>query len=210
MTRKKKTEADAAVASAPQAAPAPEAGPMVTVLKTATATKLSPRGDGALTYQLGRMDDTVLLRIHENESSGRFSKEWVTVEAVRRALAALPKGTTAFKGALALKAAWKGLSSCNSGFGAAILKAEGVFAWEPDKKGMMRLASPDALDAWERAVLALKVPKDAERVPLNPPRPVPHFAKRNVPADAPAPVEEVGQVEDAGAGDDPAADGDTE
>ena len=49
---------------------------MVTVLRTGTATKLSPRGNGQLTYQVGRMDDTVLLRISGNESSGRFSRAW--------------------------------------------------------------------------------------------------------------------------------------
>lgn len=152
----------------------------MTVLKTATAQKLSPRGDGPLTYQVGRMDDTVLLRIFGNESSGRFSKEWVALDAVRLSLAQIPKGVASFKGATALKSAWKGQSSCNSGFGAAILRAEDVFAVDddPKKKGLLRLASPDALDAWEQRILALDVSKDAERVPLNPPKPTPFFAKR--------------------------------
>jgi hypothetical protein len=58
---------------------------------------------------------------------------------------------------VALKTAWKGQSSCNSGFGAAILRGENVFASDedPKKKGMLKLASPDALDAWEKKVLAL-------------------------------------------------------
>ena len=126
------------------------------------------------------MDDTVLLRISGNESSGRFSKEWVTAEAIRKSLAQLPKGVKSFKGALALKTAWKGRSSCNSGFGAAILKAEGVFAADedPKKKGMLTLSAPDALDAWEKNVLAMKVPKDAEQVPLHPPKPKPFFSKK--------------------------------
>ncbi len=153
---------------------------MVTIIKTGTAAKLSPRGGGLLTYQIGRMGDTVLLRIHKNDSSGRFSAEWVSVEAVRKSLAQLPKGASSFKGAVALKTAWKGQSSCNSGFGAAILRGENVFASDedPKKKGMLKLASPDALDAWEKKVLALPVPKDAEQVLLNPPKAVPNFAKR--------------------------------
>ena len=183
---KKTEEAAPAAANAVTPTPAPEEA-MVTLLKTTNAPKLSPRGGGLLTYQVGRMGETVLLRIHKNDSSGRFSAEWVSVEAIRKSLAQLPKGATSFKGAVALKTAWKGQSSCNSGFGAAILRGENVFASDedPKKKGMLKLASPDALDAWEKRVLALPVPKDAERVPLHPPKPVPNFAKRT-PKPAPA------------------------
>lgn len=172
---------------------------MVTVLKTGTAAKLSPRGGGQLTYQVGRNGDDVLLRIHKNDSTGRFSAEWVGVPAIRASLAQLPKGQASFKGAVALKTAWKGQSSCNSGFGAAILKAEGVFAAEedPKKKGMLKLAKADALDAWEKAVLALPVPKNAERVPLTPPKAKPFFAKRAKSNEGGAP-DAVEQVEEPG------------
>lgn len=177
---KKKMTATKGDTQAESPAKAVESGPMVTVLKTANATKLSPRGDGQLTYQVGRVDDTVVLRISGNESSGRFSKEWVTAAAIRKSLAQLPKNAETFKGALALRTAWKGQSSCNSGFGAAILKAEGVFAAheDPKKKGMLKLSAPNALDAWEQAVLAMDIPKGAETVPLNPPKPEPFFKKK--------------------------------
>jgi hypothetical protein len=184
---------------------------MVTVLKTGTAAKLSPRGGGQLTYQVGRNGDDVLLRIHKNDSTGRFSAEWVGVPALRASLAQLPQAQINFKGAVALKSAWKGLSSCNSGFGAAILKAEGVFAAEddPKKKGMLRLTKPDALDAWEKGVLALPVPKNAERVPLLPPKPKPFFAKRQKPTegDGAEAVEQVDSVDETG---DATPDGDDE
>lgn len=164
------------------AKPKPESetppGEMVTIIKTGNAAKLSPRGDGALTFQVGRIDDTIHLRIFRNESAGRFSREWVAVEAIRSALAKLPKGQPLFKAAVGLKPAWKGRSSCNSGFGAAILKSEGVFVSDAEKKGMMRLAVADALDKWEQAMLALKVPKGAEQVPLFPPKPASNFSPR--------------------------------
>jgi hypothetical protein len=153
-------------------------GEMVTIIKTGFAAKLSPRGDGALTFQVGRIDDTIHLRIFHNESAGRFSREWVSVEAIRSALAKLPKGQSLFKAAVGLKPAWKGQSSCNSGFGAAILKSEGVFVSDAEKKGMMRLTEANALDKWEQSLLALKVPKDAEKVPLHPPKVVPNFGGR--------------------------------
>ena len=215
MARKKKDTQGAD--TAPETTTTTDPGePMVTILKTATAAKLSPRGGGELTYQVGRMDNTVLLRIHKNDSSGRFSNEWVGVESIRRSLAQLPKGVNSFKGAVALRSAWKGQSSCNSGFGAAILRAEKVFAPDPDpkKKGMLMLASPDALDQWEAAILALPVPKDAEQVLLHPPKAKPFFAKKKDDADAPdaeeaptsdavEPVDEVEPVdtEDEGTGE---------
>jgi hypothetical protein len=201
MARKKKDNhgADAAPETTTEEATAPN-DPMVTILNTATAPKLSPRGGGELTYQVGRMDNTVLLRIHKNDSSGRFSNEWVGVESIRRSLAQLPKGVTSFKGAVALKSAWKGQSSCNSGFGAAILRAEKVFAADPDpkKKGMLMLASPDALDQWEASVLALPVPKDAEQVLLNPPKAKPFFQKKkdDAAAEDASVSDDVGPVED--------------
>ncbi len=165
-TASQATEADASV------------GEMVTIIKTANAAKLSPRGDGELTYQVGRMGDAVLVRIQSNPSAGRFSREWVGVDAVRKALAELPKESPMFKGALALKSAWKGLSACNPGFGAAIFKAEGVFVANAEKKGLMSLASATVLDEWERAMLDIKVPKSAQQVPLNPPKTQPFFKKR--------------------------------
>lgn len=154
-------------------------GEMVTIIKTGNAAKLSPRGEGALSFQVGRIDNTIHLRIFHNESAGRFSREWVTVDAIRNALAKLPKGQSLFKAAVGLKPAWKGKSSCNSGFGAAILKSEGVFVSDAAKKGMMCLASADALDKWEQSMLALKVPKDAEKVLLHPPKAVPNFGGRD-------------------------------
>lgn len=156
--------------------PATEAEPsgeMVTIIKTGAAAKLSPRGDGQLSYQVGRIGEAVHFRIFHNESAGRFSKEWVAVGSIRKALANLPKNEPLFKPAIGLKPAWTGQSACNSGFGAAILKAEGVLVPDAEKNGMMRLASMDALDKWEQAMLALKVPKDAEKVPLHPPKLVP-------------------------------------
>jgi hypothetical protein len=169
--------------------------PIVTILKTAQATKLSPRGDETrrLTYRVGRMGDTILLQLFANTATGRFSKEWTGVKAIRNSLAQLPKGVQSFKGALALKSAMVGRSSCNSGFLACVLKAEGVFVADadPKKKGMLMLASPEAIDQWEASILVMPVPKDAEQVLLNPPKAKPFFQKKK---------------DDAAAGDAPVAD----
>lgn len=173
-------EADAA-ASLTKDAPTSAADPqntLVTIIKTGTAAKLSPRGDGQLTFQVGRVGDVVHVRIFHNESAGRFSKEWVSIGALRAALGKLPKNQPHFKAATGLRPAWKGQSACNSGFGAAILKSEAVLVPDVEKKGMLRLAAADALDKWEQAMLALKVPKGAEQLPLFPPKPIPNFSLR--------------------------------
>jgi len=205
MTKKKKAAADAAVnEETKQADTTPQEKksnePMVTVLKTGTASKLSPRGDGKLFYQVGRMGDIILLRISGNDSSGRFSKEWVCTQAIRESLNRLPN-LKAFKGAGALKSAWKGQSSCNSGFGAGILKAEGVFTPHPDPKmkGALMLSSPDALEAFEQKMLDLPIPKDAEKLLLNPPKTVPNFGKKKAAKDAPDADNDAEEVDDSDA-----------
>jgi len=172
--------------------------PMVAIIRTSTAPKLSPRGGGALTFQVGVMGNAVLLRIHKNDSSGRFSAEWINVDAIRRALAQLPKGQNSFKGAVAMTPAFKGRSSCNGGFLAAILRAEKVFAADPDpkKKGMLQLASDQALEKWVESVLKQPVPPAAEQVPLNPPKAKPFFAKKKDDAAAVEPVKEVEPADD--------------
>ena len=157
-------------------------GPTVTVIKTAQASKLSPRGDGLITYQIGRCDDALMVRISGNESSGRYSKEWVSVEKIRNALSKVSKAAESFKAALLLRAAWKGKSSCNGGFGAAILLGENLLIREdnPKKKSMLKLSSPDAIEVWEKKLLAEEVPNDAEIVPLHPPKPQPFFKKKDM------------------------------
>lgn len=153
------------------------------------------------------MGDTILVRISGNDSSGRFSKEWVCTQAIRESLMRLanPK---AFKGAVALKTAWKGQSSCNSGFGAAILKAEGVFTNHPDpkKKGMLMLSTPDALDVWEQKMLDLAIPKDAEMLLLHPPKPQPNFGKKKAAKDTPGADNDSDEVDSVDSGDDTDAD----
>lgn len=204
MARKKKdtVEAEAAATTTEDATAASE--PMVTILKTVATDKISPRGTGKLVYQVGKRDQTVYLRLFKNESSGRMSTEHVPISSIRRALSKVPKGEKLFKSSI-LAEAWVGRSSTNPGFGCACLKNEGVLASDPQKKGMLMLASPDALDKWEAAILTLPVPKDAEQVLLHPPKAKPFFAKKKDDAAAePAPV--VGEVEPVDAEDGTAQD----
>jgi hypothetical protein len=200
MARKKK-ETQGADAEPETTATAAESGEAtVTILKTVETKKLSPRGEGKLVYQISRRGETVYLRLFKNESSGRMSTEHVPVAALRRALSKVPKGEKLFKSSI-LAEAWTGRSSTNPGFGCACLKNEGVLVSDPEKKGMLALASADALERWEQSILALPIPKDAEQVPLHPPTATPFFAKKKVDAKG-VPNEEEAAPTDAGLGPD--------
>jgi hypothetical protein len=214
MARKKKDTqgADAAPEKKTEDATSASA-PIVTILKTVATEKISPRGTGKLVYQVGKRDQIVYLRLFKNESSGRMSTEHVPISSIRRALSKVPKGEKLFKSSI-LAEAWVGRSSTNPGFGCTCLKNEGVLTSDPQKKGMLMLASPDALDKWEAAILTLPVPKDAEQVLLHPPKAKPFFAKKKDDAAAEtAPVadnvEPVDEVEQVDAEDDTAQDDET-
>jgi hypothetical protein len=211
MARKKKENmgADAApeTTTTTKEAEAPSE-PMVTILKTVETEKLSPRGDGKLVYQICRRGDTVYLRLYKNEQAGRMSTELVPVSALRRALSKVPKGEKLFKSSI-LAEAWVGRSSTNPGFGCACLKNEGVLVSDPEKKGMLKLAEPSALEQWEAAILTLPVPDDAEKIPFHPAKAKPFFSRKKDDAtvnespvtDVVGPVDEVEPVAAADEGD---------
>ena len=48
----------------------PAENPDVVIVRTATAAKLSPRGEGGVTYQVGRVGDGVHIRIDKNNGAG--------------------------------------------------------------------------------------------------------------------------------------------
>ena len=123
--------------------------PDVVIVRTATAPKLSPRGEGGITYQVGRVGLDVYIRIEKNEGGGSFSKEWVPAEKIRAAITSAMRRGEPFKSD-ALAAAFVGKSQCNSGFLVAALRAEGIFSADAEHKGMSKPAGD--LDAWEEQV----------------------------------------------------------
>ena len=67
----------------------PQSAPEVRVLKTATCASTS--GKSKLTYDVGRTPDSELhMRIAANTGSGAISKNWVSLQAIREALASVP------------------------------------------------------------------------------------------------------------------------
>lgn len=129
--------------------------PDVVILKTATAPKLSPRGEGGLVYQVGRVGNAVYVRIKKNDGGGSHSHEWVPAEKILAALPqAMRRGQPTASDVLA--SAYVGRSQCNSGFLVAALRAEGLFSADAEHKGMSKLTGD--LDAWHEAMRVAEPP----------------------------------------------------
>jgi len=54
---------------------------MIKIIKTKQCPSLS--GKTTLTYQIGRLEQKIYLRLKENSNGGFFCKEWITVEHLR-------------------------------------------------------------------------------------------------------------------------------
>lgn len=104
----------------------------IRILKKATCPKLSPRGNGELTYHLGYRDEDgqVFLRVTANASSGYFSQEWITLKEIE-ALTAAENGH-GFK-AILFKPLYQQKGANNHGFLGAALKAEGIVEVEEEQ-----------------------------------------------------------------------------
>ena len=122
--------------------------PDVVIVRTATASKLSPRGEGGITYQVGRVGEEVYVRIERNDGGGSHSREFVAANAIRACISPAMRRGEPFKSD-ALAKAFVGRSQCNSGFLVAALRAEGILRADPEHKGMSRPAGD--IDAWEKA-----------------------------------------------------------
>lgn len=66
------------------------AAPLIRILKTATCPNLSD--SAKLGYHIGcNAESKIQLRVHSNSGSGYFSREWVSLDAIFKALDKCPK-----------------------------------------------------------------------------------------------------------------------
>ena len=99
----------------------------VLIYRTGSASKLSLRASGVLTYQLGYVVslNQLFVRIQLNDTGGYFSKEWVPIVEVESILLAYASEGSSFSAAI-LKGCFVSRSQNNAGFLAAIIKSEGL------------------------------------------------------------------------------------
>jgi hypothetical protein len=135
--------------------------PPSVLLKTAKAMKLGKHAEGAIHYKIVTNSERKqpLFKIIGNEGGGYYSKEILAFSDVEGCLAQYPKDQP-FPSKL-LQTVFRGRSSNNAGFLAAILRAEGLLARAPDTEGRHVVAGDWA--AWKASTLAEPgQPVDAE------------------------------------------------
>ncbi len=113
--------------------PVPDTRPTFRLIREARAPKLSLRSNGSLTYQVltDEARSGVWLRIAVNHEGGCFSDEAVPLAAILDCVREL-RPDAALQ-ALSFKSAFIGRSTCNGGFLAAVLLAEGLLGRDPTR-----------------------------------------------------------------------------
>jgi len=126
----------------------------VRILFQGNCPKLTTRGRGDLSYELGIDEGTEesYVRISANVSSGAFSNEWIALGQIRGLLDLKTQQQKAFS-AVAMEGLFSRRSANNYGYLAAVLIAEGAMVVLPGKPVML------SLDTWEhllQKILLLK------------------------------------------------------
>ncbi len=124
------------------------------ILYLGTCPKLTTRGRGDLSYELG-IDDVTgdsYVRISANVSSGAFSNEWLALGRIRALLDLKTEQQKTFS-AVAMESLFLRRSANNYGYLAAVLKAEGVITVLPGKPVMLSCGDWDQI---QQKIQALK------------------------------------------------------
>ncbi|WP_338648958.1 hypothetical protein [Pseudomonas sp. ML2-2023-3] len=122
-------------------------------LKTREAAKVGQYSTGRITYEVladeGR--DNIWIRIMNNDSSGWFSRELLTIEKIEACVEGIKEGEAMLSKRFA--AAFKSRSANNAGFLAAALRAEGLLLPAPEQTSRHILG--EDWEAWKTGLLDL-------------------------------------------------------
>ena len=123
-----------------QTATTKESVKTIRILYLGTCPKLTTRGRGDLSYEIGIDDATSdsYVRITANVSSGAFSNEWLALSQIRTLLELKAEQQKAFS-AVTMESVFHRRSANNHGYLAAVLKAEGVLNVLPGKPVMLNI-----------------------------------------------------------------------
>lgn len=124
----------------------------ITIIKQATAPKLTPKSDGGLGYEIGKLEKAWMIRVTSNSSGGFFSDEWVGFDAIEKALGKLTTSKTDFKSAVLRSVFVEGHSANNAGFLCACLRAEGLLC--TSKKNVYLHQVTDTFAKWKKTLEA--------------------------------------------------------
>ena len=127
----------------------------IRILYQGTCPKLTTRGRGDLSYELG-IDEVTgdsHVRISANASSGGFSHEWLALGKIRTLLDLKTEQQKPFS-AVTMESMFVRRSANNYGYLAAVMKKEGVLTLLPGKPVMLSLGS------WEPILQKINLLKD--------------------------------------------------
>jgi hypothetical protein len=112
----------------------------MTVVRTATTDTLTRKSK--LTYQIGTLPDgEVYLRIHKNSGNGFFSREWIALSDIQKAIGEIPAGEPVT--AIVLGDLFEGRSVNTPGFLLAVLVQEKLLIPMQGKKRSHEPVSPE-------------------------------------------------------------------
>lgn len=139
----------------------------IRILKIAQCPNLSESGQ--LTYHIGCTEEgEILFRVHANSSSGYFSREWVSINAIKLASDQVPndKPITSF----ILTPLYVGRSTNNASFLFAVLKQEGFVQQSQGDPRCYDRINPTAFMAEIEALINSDISLDADAKPKKLPR----------------------------------------
>lgn len=118
--------------------------PRIRILQREDCPKLTERGQGTLSHELGVNETTgeYFIRIAANSQGGTCSFEWISLQAVEELLANVGEGSFS---AVIFRKLFVSRSTNNHGFLAAILKAVKVVGADSDRPTKLTLLSFEPL-----------------------------------------------------------------
>ena len=113
----------------------------VRIIDRGECPKLTPRGQGILSYEFGVSDDAFFIRIAANSQGGTCSFEWIPLQTIESLLIDAEESFPA----VIFKKAFISRSANNHGYLAAILKAVKVIGAAPDQPAKLTFLSFDSI-----------------------------------------------------------------
>lgn len=152
-----------------------ESATKIRIVYQGECSKLTARGKGRLSYELGVESKEQFIRIAGNSQGGTFSFEWISLQSLETLLENPDPNFTA----VLFKQVFVGRSANNHGYLAAILREENVIAHDPQQANQLTYLSFKEIKAKIKSLGDIDLPdhiaaslEEKKAAPLKPPKPV--------------------------------------
>lgn len=126
----------------------------IRIIYQGECSKLTARGKGSLSYELGVESKEQFIRVSGNSQGGTYSFEWISLKTVEALLENPdPNFTTVL-----FKKVFIGRSANNHGYLAAILREENVIAHDPQQASQLTYLSFDGIKAKIKSLHDIDLP----------------------------------------------------